>query len=178
MSNPQPGFMYFLRVGKAGAIKIGFTRGNPLMRLKALQKTSPHKLRWIAFFPSNTAEDYAIRKRFKEHLIRAEWFSPAEEILNFINEKCPNLDQEKVISEIFQIPLLQEINSMVNFAKKNGRNEFASCLRRSGVDIYDFHKWRSKSRSPSSELLNGVRKAMEMYNFKETHRAGNLSTVR
>ncbi len=78
--------LYFIRSGKEGPIKIGIGY-DPSKRLVECQVGNPEELRLLG------SKDIAgnakiiegeIHKKFKHLHIRGEWFTPAQELLDFI----------------------------------------------------------------------------------------------
>lgn len=73
--------VYFIQRGSSGPIKIGATAGDPHVRLSELQIASPETLYLIGFFRGSEAD---MHERFEAHRISGEWFSPHEDILEFV----------------------------------------------------------------------------------------------
>jgi hypothetical protein len=80
---PTP-IVYFVQ-GETGAgpIKIGTTT-NIKSRLSALSVSSPVKLKLLAAIPGGTKVEADMHQRFRRHRLHGEWFSPAQELLDFI----------------------------------------------------------------------------------------------
>jgi len=73
-------YVYFIRSGKKGAIKIGKSN-NPEKRVKELQTGNPYKLYLIAFIHCETEEgaiklERKIHRLFKKRRMIGEWFHP------------------------------------------------------------------------------------------------------
>lgn len=85
--NPQPSrpVVYFIQLGEGGPIKIGFTT-NLDKRIKALQTASPDNLILLAAVEGSERTERGLHARFGEHRQRGEWFAPAPEILEYIEE--------------------------------------------------------------------------------------------
>lgn len=71
-------FVYFVRAGNRGAIKIGVAR-NMQRRLDTLQTGNAFKLNVIALIPCKSREharaiEASLHKRFGKQRIRGEWF--------------------------------------------------------------------------------------------------------
>lgn len=80
------GVVYFVACrDDFGAIKIGYA-SDLGRRVSTLQNGCPHKLEALTCFWSDDPErdEYALHRRFSEHLIRGEWFAPAPEIVELI----------------------------------------------------------------------------------------------
>lgn len=79
--------IYFIQQGLSGPIKIGVS-ANPSRRLVNLQVANPFPLKIIGMIPGTVVEEEKIQKLFEKFRIQGEWFSPDEEIINFIKENC------------------------------------------------------------------------------------------
>ena len=77
-------WVYFLRSGEAGPIKIGYTGTTPNARLSALQTGNPEPLRLIGAVPGTMADESRLHDRFASVRLQGEWFRPVPELLNFI----------------------------------------------------------------------------------------------
>lgn len=67
------GFVYFIQSG-AGPIKIGFTVGDPIDRMKTLQTGSPKTLRLLAAIKATPQMERFLHKALRRHRLRGEWF--------------------------------------------------------------------------------------------------------
>ena len=77
--------IYFVQ-DERGPIKIGQT-GNPYeFRHSGLQTGNPFELKLLLFVPSCKYTEKSIHLRFDKYRIRGEWFEPAPELLEFIEE--------------------------------------------------------------------------------------------
>jgi len=72
----KSGFIYFLStpVGDREGMKIGFTTGNPLARLSALQTGCPTDLELLGYLPGTLADEHDLHRRCNPHKIRGEWY--------------------------------------------------------------------------------------------------------
>lgn len=68
-----------------GPIKIGHSV-NPTARLVDLQMGSHEDLRILATMPGGLRKERELHRRFAAHRLRGEWFSPVEEVLEFVRE--------------------------------------------------------------------------------------------
>ncbi len=81
--------IYFIQVGLDGPIKIGKTKGNPLVRMAGLQTGIPFVLRIVAIIsPARQALEGELHAKFASLRIMGEWFHPAPDLLDFIKEKA------------------------------------------------------------------------------------------
>lgn len=83
LAQEKPSFVYFIRAGAAGPIKIGIAR-NPEGRLGELQVGSHEDLMLLATVPGDERLESHLHRHFEEHRIRGEWFRAAEELLALI----------------------------------------------------------------------------------------------
>lgn len=81
-SNPQ---IYFLQNPADRTIKIGYSK-SPDVRIQALQTGSSQELQLLGLMNGDKTKERSIHRRFAAHNIGGEWFKPAEELVDFINE--------------------------------------------------------------------------------------------
>lgn len=74
--------VYFIQSGN-GPIKIGWSNGIE-QRLATLQMGNPEKLTILRQFRGDIWEEKALQRKFKNFKIHGEWFTPTQEILDFI----------------------------------------------------------------------------------------------
>lgn len=86
-------YTYFIRaLSGGGHIKIGRTTDLDV-RLKSLQCSNPHELVLLGYLEKDV--ESILHRKFSEHKVRGEWFSPHPDILSYIKENC-------VVSSQFQ----------------------------------------------------------------------------
>lgn len=78
------GFVYFIACDPLDAVKIGYTRGDPAGRLRALQTGCPSPLRLIDFAPSNEDEERRLHRAFAPLHIHGEWFRHDHKLRDFL----------------------------------------------------------------------------------------------
>src|SRR5262245_47298256 len=78
-------FVYFIRSGTAGPIKIGVA-DDPRERVVKLQIGNPEELTLLAYMPGGTALEARLHRRFRRSRIRGEWFHPTPALHVLINE--------------------------------------------------------------------------------------------
>lgn len=78
------GHVYFVQVGDAGPIKIGFSI-DPVSRFSALQSGHSERLRLLKTLPGSIGFERELHRRFAEHRTNGEWFSPSVEIMAFLD---------------------------------------------------------------------------------------------
>ena len=76
-------FVYFIQGENGGPIRIGCTV-NPIFRLKSLQKGYPDKLKLLLVISAPFTASEEIKKAFKKHKLKGDWFKPDEEIFDEI----------------------------------------------------------------------------------------------
>jgi hypothetical protein len=88
------GFIYFIRRGWNGPIKIGWAL-DPWRRLGELQIGSATRLRLIGIWPGTMADEHELHKQLAEHRTRGEWFVlPAETLKEIRQQVTPVLLEE------------------------------------------------------------------------------------
>lgn len=76
--------IYFLQCGEDGPIKIGCTEGSIVTRLRQLQGTSPHILIVRGVHNGDRQVEKDLHDRFRASWVRAEWFHPSEDLMEYI----------------------------------------------------------------------------------------------
>ncbi len=79
------GFVYFLRSGPSGPIKIGFTGTTPTVRLAALQTGNPEVLAFLGTLQGTREDEQQLHQRFGHLHVQGEWFRPEADLLAFID---------------------------------------------------------------------------------------------
>lgn len=83
LARQLPPVVYFLRTPD-GLVKIGHTAGN------LGQRRQTFRAQWedvLALLPGSRADEAAMHRRFRRHLARGrEFFQPAPEVIDYINE--------------------------------------------------------------------------------------------
>ncbi len=79
--------IYFLQCGHDGPIKIGFTTGSVVWRIRQLQHTSPHILNLIGAHEGGREDETILHKQFADRKHRGEWFNPCQEIFAHIESR-------------------------------------------------------------------------------------------
>ena len=69
-------------------IKIGYTKGKPENRLKQLNTGSSYQLFLLGYIDGTKNKEKELHKFFNKYRIRqnGEWFIPAKELIEYINE--------------------------------------------------------------------------------------------
>lgn len=97
--------VYFIKSEMLGLIKIGYcTDGKFKSRFCQLRVSSPDNLLLMGLI-SEADRNYekSLHVRFKYLRVRGEWFSPGEDLVNFINqnkEDCDEMLQKAKIREL------------------------------------------------------------------------------
>ena len=76
--------IYFIQQGKAGPIKIGYTKNDINKRMDQLQTGCAYKLTLLGIIDGDKEQEYLIQKFFHGHRMYGEWFAPAPAILDYI----------------------------------------------------------------------------------------------
>lgn len=74
--------IYFIEGNEA--VKIGYTGGDPLSRLRSLQTASPSELRLVAVMDGTPRDEGALHAKFHHLHLRGEWFRPADDLADFV----------------------------------------------------------------------------------------------
>lgn len=84
------GVVYFIQNSRFH-IKIGWTEGDPSVRLKALQTGESEELKLLGWLDGTQTTEQSLHARFAEYRIRrdGEWFHPCPDLLNLIKENRP-----------------------------------------------------------------------------------------
>mgnify|MGYP001472992012 CR=1 FL=1 len=84
-------FLYFLRAGQDGPVKIGFT-SRPTQRFSALSGSNPSGLILLRMDEGNRANEKWLHEYFSHKHIRGEWFVYDQEMLTVkFGEVCPEI---------------------------------------------------------------------------------------
>lgn len=78
------GWVYFIACHETGRIKIGFTKGDPIKRVRALQTGCSTELGLIAQHPGTPETERLLHERFKERRLHREWFQISDELRAYI----------------------------------------------------------------------------------------------
>jgi hypothetical protein len=79
--------IYFVRAGKRGCIKIGYTDQPIARRLALLQSACPMKLYLLLVVQGSAATEARLHRKFASLHRRGEWFFPGRKLLNYINSR-------------------------------------------------------------------------------------------
>lgn len=79
----RKGQVYFIQQGEDGPIKIGYST-TPEKRLQSLNTASPYPLYLRAVIEGGKKLEQELHERFAAYKMDGEWFSPHEELLQFI----------------------------------------------------------------------------------------------
>lgn len=77
--------IYYIACTSTQRMKIGYTRGEPEVRLKQLQTGSAADLRLMACHQGSADDERMLHERFAEDRIRGEWFSVSDQLLEHIS---------------------------------------------------------------------------------------------
>ena len=78
------GLIYYIISVETKRVKIGFTTGHPLKRLKALQTGSPTKLSLLAIHPGDIEHERILHNRFAGDCEHGEWFNITDELIDHV----------------------------------------------------------------------------------------------
>jgi len=79
------GFVYFIRVGNHGDIKIGYST-NIKNRIVTLQTSIPENITLLGYVSGNLSLEKELHTKFKLLRKKGEWFSFDSSIIDYLNE--------------------------------------------------------------------------------------------
>lgn len=77
--------IYMFRLGPDGPVKIGVSDA-PYHRICSILSCFPQQPVILAIMPGDLAEETRLHEMFEQHRLRGEWFSPADEILDYARQ--------------------------------------------------------------------------------------------
>jgi hypothetical protein len=77
--------IYYIACTATERLKIGYTRGEPEVRLKQLQTGSAAPLRLIACHQGTPDDERSLHEEFAEERVRGEWFQASERLLQRVS---------------------------------------------------------------------------------------------
>jgi hypothetical protein len=80
------GGVYFIRDSTANAMKIGYTRDDPRIRLSNLQVGNPHRLTLAGCIAGEQSFEASIHAQRREWRLAGEWFREADATLDWLEE--------------------------------------------------------------------------------------------
>lgn len=90
-----PRYIYFIKSG--GLIKIGSTKSINA-RVRQIRGMSPSKTELLGFLQSGEHSEASIHRKFQHCRVRNEWFTPSEEICEFISRLCAKPREQRAIT--------------------------------------------------------------------------------
>lgn len=79
------GFVYFVQMGRAGPIKIGYST-NPAARIASMQTSNARELVLIGSIPGDTAVERAIHRELSAYRLRGEWWRPEPAVMRYVRK--------------------------------------------------------------------------------------------
>ena len=79
----KKGYVYFIRAGYFGPIKIGFTN-NIKKRMIHIQTNCPDKIFLMGMIKTNDATEAEYHQMFNDYKMQGEWFAPVPKLMDFI----------------------------------------------------------------------------------------------
>jgi hypothetical protein len=77
--------IYYIACSATERVKIGYTRGEPEVRLKQLQTGSAAELRLVACHGGSVEDERSLHEEFAEYRLRGEWFEMAEPVRRHVS---------------------------------------------------------------------------------------------
>lgn len=78
--NRENGIVYYIACTETNRVKIGFTAGDPMDRLRALRTGAPTHIRLMAMHWGTQKEERKLHKKFDHLRLHGEWFAMAEDL--------------------------------------------------------------------------------------------------
>lgn len=78
------GAVYFIVCKETERCKIGFTKGDPLKRLRNMQTGAAGELRLVAAQPGNIDTERALHERFAAQNVHGEWFDVTDDLFAYM----------------------------------------------------------------------------------------------
>lgn len=124
------GYVYFIREGRDGPVKIGWTQNDPERRRDNLQIGNSRKLHLIGFIsdvPESVETEW--HQKYSDTHIRGEWFFPTGLLLRAIDAACPKVE---VRAEAVQVPSPTQspepnLAPLVEWMARNGVRQIGLC---------------------------------------------------
>jgi hypothetical protein len=95
--------VYFIQIGDSGPIKIGVSV-DVQKRLQQLQTASPYQLRLLAKLLGGESKEAELHRRFAAFKMQGEWFSPSQELQDFIHGLSPEYRKQVVAQRRIWFP--------------------------------------------------------------------------
>lgn len=83
----RDGYVYFVHARRVGLIKIGWTRGEPLIRLASLGHVSPVRLKLIGAIEGDRLVERSLHQKFKAAHHHGEWLAESDELMEYLRER-------------------------------------------------------------------------------------------
>lgn len=77
--------IYYIACTATERLKIGYTQGEPEVRLKQLQTGSASDLRLIACHHGTLDDERRLHEKFADQRLRGEWFQMSEDLLEHLS---------------------------------------------------------------------------------------------
>jgi len=79
------GIIYFIGCQATDTVKIGFTSGSPIARLRRLQTGNAHDLALLTLIPGTREMEKMLHHRLSEWRMSGEWFRIEGDVLKLID---------------------------------------------------------------------------------------------
>jgi hypothetical protein len=118
------GYVYFLRAGNDGPIKIGFSSTSVERRIHGNQVGCPHKLIFLGVMAGGADLEQRLHRVFRVCALRGEWFNPHRRLLAFIARNARPVSRPVAVKPDGLSPLAELAWSIDSAWRR--RREFAS----------------------------------------------------
>ena len=150
------GTLYFVQEGKVGAVKIGWTSNDVMVRCKNLQTGNSERLHLLGTIADvEQAVEAAWHKRFSDARKRAEWFHPVATLLAAIeaDAAAPAGREPKAGPQ----PVYKQARITIDPIKTPNLVVLADWMRQNNVNMTALAKRAGLSKGYMCELLLGKR---------------------
>lgn len=113
--------VYFIQAGENGPIKIGFTHGSAIDRVRDMQTGNAAVLKVLATCEGDVSIERKFHKQFADSKIRGEWYHPVASLIQLI-------ESVGFVGEGPKISLFKEETDASKLINKLGRDAVLSKL--------------------------------------------------
>lgn len=92
--------IYFVRCGKDGPVKIGYTSTGLTARLNFLQVGCPWQLEVLGTIEGSRSDERALHKQFAHLHLRGEWFHPTAELMALIGTPAEPKAETRIVADL------------------------------------------------------------------------------
>ncbi|WP_159876095.1 GIY-YIG nuclease family protein [Aquitalea denitrificans] len=121
----RAGYVYFVQEAELRRIKIGFTTGHPVQRLKTLANASSQELVFLGFQIGDEALEKKLHAKFEALHCRNEWFHAGPDLLTHIEQLSYGSEFEQALRQFVLAPGQRRPQSITGAVEPNPVAELA-----------------------------------------------------